>query len=133
MIHLKIDPTLSTKPAEGAFLQTLRLVDDANELGRAAWCATDDAAGVSQLLELWINPAHRRSGHGRRLLSAVIEQCRGYHRSHDENFRRMWVGVGHKQQVVGRSFLTREGFHHIGSACGVMRDQDMLVYVKSLD
>ena len=47
--------------------------------------------------------------------------------------RRVWIGVGHKTQVVGRSFLTGEGFHHVGSTGGLLHDEDQLIYVKALD
>jgi GNAT superfamily N-acetyltransferase len=126
-------PPLPTKPTSGPFTQKIVLTDGEDQLGRATWHSTEDAAGVTQILELWIDPAHRRSGLGRRLLLALIEQARAYHRQHQRSLRRLWSGVGHKQQVIGRSFLTREGFHHIGSACGILHDQDMLIYVKSLD
>jgi GNAT superfamily N-acetyltransferase len=133
MLNLTPIPLLPTKADPGPFTQSVVLADDTRPIGKALWCSINPCDGVVQLLDLSIDPACRRAGHGRRLLSAVIEQVRAYHRLHKQNFRRLWIGVGHKQQVIGRSFLTREGFHHIGSACGILNDQDLLIYVKSFD
>jgi GNAT superfamily N-acetyltransferase len=88
---------------------------------------------VVQILEFWIDPAFRRKGNGRRLMRGLVEQARVLHAIRKEPLRRLWIGVGHKTQVVGRSFLTCEGFHHISTTGGLMLDEDQLIYVKSLD
>jgi GNAT superfamily N-acetyltransferase len=137
MLTFKPTPEIPSTKTTGVFVQTIELMDDTQTLGqtlgRAIWAATEPTQGVVQILELWIDPTVRRAGHGRRLFRAVIEQARSYHKIRRENLRRVWVSIGHKSQVVGRAFLTSEGFHHISSTGGLMQDEDQLIYVKSLD
>jgi GNAT superfamily N-acetyltransferase len=133
MIRFDIDPPLSSKPGKGAFVQKITMMDDDQQLGRACWHAAEESDGIAQILELWIDPKVHRSGHGRRLLHALVDQFRELHRRRGQSPRRLWIGVGHKSQIIGRSFLSSEGFHHIGSAPGVRSDEDVLIYVKSLD
>jgi GNAT superfamily N-acetyltransferase len=126
-------PPIPAVKSAGVFVQTIQLKQGDRTLGHAIWTCADPEQGVLQLIELWIDPAVRRSGHGRRLFRAVIEQAREYHKMHRQPLRRVWIGMGHKSQVVGRSFLTGEGFHHISSTGGLLKDEDQLIYVKSLD
>jgi GNAT superfamily N-acetyltransferase len=134
MIFLQPAVPLPGAPVAGTFVQTLFLQDGERVLGRAVWSAADPSQGVIQILELWIDPPIRRGGHGRRLLRGVIEQARAYHKlGKQKNVRRLWVGIGHKSRVVGRAFLTGEGFHHISTTGGLLQDEDQLIYVKSLD
>jgi GNAT superfamily N-acetyltransferase len=137
MQEFQCDPPVPAKRIETPFTQKIVLRDGSRELGRelgrAIWHATSPSEGVIQLLDLWIDPSVRRAGHGGRLLQAVVDQARALHQLQKQPLRRMWVGVGHKTRVVGRSFLTKAGFHHIGSTGGLLLDQDLLVYVKSLD
>ncbi len=133
MIVSHVDPPVPPTPNDRAFTQTVYLRSSDRVIGQAVWAATVPTQGIIQILELWIEPGLRRSGHGRRLMRAVVEQARLLHQLRGEPLRRLWIGVCHKTQVVGRSFLTSEGFHHIGSTCGLLNDEDLLVYVKSLD
>jgi GNAT superfamily N-acetyltransferase len=133
MIATHNDPPISAARPDRQFTQTVYLKDGDRHLGRATWSSTVPTQGVVQILELWIDPAIRRSGHGRRLLHAMVDQARSLHKLRKQPLKRLWIGVGHKSQVIGRSFLTSEGFHHVGSTCGLLEDQDLLIYVKSLD
>ena len=133
MIEYHTQPPIPTRKIEHSFTQTLEMRDGTRTLGRAVWNVADGSEGVIQILELWIDPAVRRAGHGRQLLHATVEQARLMHKVRKQNLRRLWAGVGHKSQVVGRSFLTAVGFHLIGSTAGLLKDQELLVYVKSLD
>ena len=132
MISTLCDPPLPTKTT-GLFVQTIQLLDGDRQLARAIWSATNPEHGVIQVLELWVDPAIRRRGHGRQLFRELIAQSRQFHKSQKQVVRRVWVGVAHKSQVVGRAFLTGEGFHHISTTGGVFQGEDQLIYVKSLD
>jgi ribosomal protein S18 acetylase RimI-like enzyme len=127
------NPSLPTTKTADVFVQTIQLLDGDRQLGRAIWTGTHPQDGVVQIVELWIDPAVRRRGHGRQLFRELISQARQFHQPHKQILRRLWVGVAHKSQVVGRAFLTSEGFHHISTTGGVFQDQDQLIYVKSLD
>jgi GNAT superfamily N-acetyltransferase len=127
------DPPVPPKIADRLFTQTILLKDENRALGRAVWSATAPTQGVVQILEFWIDPSFRRRGNGRRMMRGLIEQARILHNIRKEPLRRLWVGVGHKTQVIGRSFLTSDGFHHISTTSGLMLNEDQLIYVKSLD
>jgi GNAT superfamily N-acetyltransferase len=133
MITFIPDPPVPSKSSDVLFAQTIYLKDGDRTLGQARWCITALGHGVVQVLEFSIDPKHRRAGHGRRLMRELIQQARAYHKARGESLRRMWIGVGHKTQVVGRSFLTSDGFHHIATTSGLLQGEDLLIYVKSLD
>lgn len=133
MITCITDPPVPSKSTDVLFAQTILLKDGEHLLGRARWAITAVGHGVVQLLEFWIDPQLRRAGHGRRLMRDLVAEARAYHKTRGESLRRMWVGVGHKSQVVGRSFLTSDGFHHIATTAGLLVDEDLVVYVKSFD
>jgi GNAT superfamily N-acetyltransferase len=130
--------SLESKPAHlnkttGTFVQTIRLMDGDHQLGRAIWTANDPSQGVIQILELWVDPKARRAGNARRLYDRLIANAREYHKLRKEPLRRVWISMAHKSQVIGRSFLTGKGFHHISTTGGVLQEEDQLIYVKSLD
>jgi GNAT superfamily N-acetyltransferase len=133
MISFLCVPPLPADKFSGTFVQTIHMQDGTRRLGRAVWSAADPSQGVVQILDLWVDSDNRRSGHGRRLLRALIEQARLFHKPANQPVRRLWLGIGHKSKVVGRSFLTGEGFHHISTTGGLLQDEDQLIYVKSLD
>jgi len=132
-MNVHADPPVPSKISDRLFVQTIVLKDDDRTLGRAVWSATAPTQGVVQILEFCIDPAFRRKGNGRRLMRGLVEQARALHAIRKEPLRRLWIGVGHKTQVVGRSFLTCEGFHHISTTGGLLSNEDQLIYVKSLD
>ena len=113
------------------FGQTIRLIDGDTLLATARWIAPTSSVGSVQLLELHVDTKVRRAGHGRRVIQHLLDQAVKFHTARKTPLRRIWVGVGHKSQVIGRAFLTGEGFHHVGSAGGLFGDEDMLVYVKA--
>jgi GNAT superfamily N-acetyltransferase len=133
MLCIHCTPPLPAGKTAGVFIQTIQLLDGDRLLGRAVWIAAESSQGVVQILELWIEPAVRRSGHAKRLFRELIEQARALHKPRKQIVRRLWIAVGHKSQVVGRAFLTGEGFHHIATTGGLLQDEDQLIYVKSLD
>jgi hypothetical protein len=67
------------------------------------------------------------------LLEAVIDQCTADHAQHQSRLRRIWVAVGHKNQVIARAFLVAHGFHHVASLTQLLRDQDALIYTRTFD
>ena len=133
MLSFHCTPAVPAGKTAGAFIQTIQLRDGERVLGRAIWSAADPSQGVVQIVELWVEPKVRRGGHGRRLFRELIEQARAFHKPSKQIVRRLWIAVGHKSQVIGRAFLTGEGFHHISTTGGVYQDEDQLIYVKSLD
>ncbi len=133
MPDLTYDPPFPTGPLAG-YVQTIRMTDAGKQIGYARWYVTDDGTtGVAQLLEITIAPPHRRAGHGQRLLQAAIEQIRQFFRARKLPLRRIWMNVNQKDQVNGRAMMTHAGFHHMGTVSSILKDQDALIYVLSLD
>src|SRR6188474_2041952 len=98
-------PPVERKSAE-LFLQTIRLAQGDQELGRACWIAGQEVQeGVVQIIELTVTPGNWRKGHGQRLMEALTEQCRKYFKLRKSRLRRIWVAVDQKRHVIGRSFL----------------------------
>ena len=127
------EPALPISPIDG-FIQTVRVSDNSKTMGHAKWHVAGDAkSGVVQLLELEIAATFRRAGHGQRLLETTLEQIRLFFRSRKIPPRRVWMNVNQKDQVIGRALLTELGFHHMATIPSLLKDQDALIYVLSLD
>ncbi|HEV7301327.1 MAG TPA: GNAT family N-acetyltransferase [Tepidisphaeraceae bacterium] len=119
--------------APDAFIQTVYLVEEGTRIGAATWVIPDIDAGVLQILTMEIVPAHRRHGHGKRLLSEVLKQGNALCRSRKRKLRKSWMLMRHKGQVVGRSFLTGQSFHHVSTISHLLKDEDGLVYIRAFD
>ena len=133
MPDASFDPPLPTGPIDG-FIQTVFLHEDKQPIGHAKWHVVGDGStGIAQLLELTITPPHRRAGHGQALLTATLEQIRKFFRGKKLPPRRVWMNVNQKDQVNGRALLTEMGFHHVATIGALLKDQDALIYVLSLD
>jgi GNAT superfamily N-acetyltransferase len=134
MPDLSFDP-----PARGAkpnepFVQSITLMSGGQAVGFARWaCATDPGQGVVQLIELSVHPEHRRTGHGGRLMEAVTQQAKAFFQQRKGRLRRVWTTLEQKRQVVGRSFLMQFGFNHVGTVSELLKDEDLLVYMRTFD
>lgn len=130
MPDLLVDPPLP-RTATGEFFQTLRITRGEDELARARWHITGE--GVVQLVELLVHPPHRRKGYAKQLLASVIQQATAHHVARRKRLRRIWVCVAQKTQVLARSFLAGQGFHHMATLSDVLKDEDALTYVRSFN
>lgn len=131
MIDLEYDPPLPGRPGE-ALVQTVRMRSGEREIARGTWRGSG-AQGVAQVVDLQVVKEGRRKGVGGVVLGAMIEQMKQYFQRRGGRLRRVWIGVEQKRQVQVRAFLTHEGFHHTQSLTGLLRDEDLLVYVRDLD
>lgn len=127
------EPSLPKAFSGESFLQRLEIFHGKTRLGHAVWHLSSADEGVMQLVELQVQPDHRRAGHASVLLNDAIAQARALCKLRRVPLRRMWVPVEQKSQVLARSFLTRHGFHHTSTISELMKDQDVLVYVRSFD
>lgn len=126
-------PAVPSKTAE-PFFQSIRLVDGRELLGQARWqCAADPSQGVVQLLALSVSPPYRRQGHGRRLMDAVVGQGMEYFQVRKLRLRRVWVAIEQKRQIIARSFLMQFGFNHVGTVSELLKDEDLLIYMRTFD
>ena len=133
MLELTCDPPARTKPV-GPFLQSIRLADGEEVVGHARWQASfDPSHGAVQILDLTVSPTRRRQGNGRRLMDAITAQANEYFRCRKSRLRRVWIPVDQKAQVVARSFLMKFGFHHVGTIQELLRDEDLLMYMRTFD
>jgi len=116
-----------------SFLQHIELRESRQSIGHAVWHLIDFDEGVVQLVELTVDPKLQRRGHASALLSESIAQARAACKLKRVPLRRLWVALEQKSQVVARAFLTKHGFHHTASVTDLLRDQDLLVFVRSFD
>ena len=126
-------PPFPSKTGNEGFVQQITMNDAGKPIGFARWhVRLGTADGVAQLLDLTITAQIRR-GHGRQLFAEVTKQARAYFKSRGTRLRRMWIAVEQKGQVIGRAFLTEQGFHHVATLQELMHGQDTLMYMKSFD
>jgi ribosomal protein S18 acetylase RimI-like enzyme len=124
-------PAVDARPL-GPIAQTIKLKSGDTVLGQAHWFTTGTDGHV-QLLQLEIDPAHRRQKLGTKLYHQVVEQARAFFAQHKQPLRRITVHIEQKSQVQGRAWLTTLGFHHVGTTRNVLLDQDLLIYLLGLD
>ena len=133
MLRMVCEPAARSK-SDGSFIQSVRLMDGEQVLAQARWQVSGEAAqGVAQLLELTVIESRRRQGHGRRVMDAVAGQAQEYFRSRKLPLRRLWVAIEQKRQVIGRSFLMQFGFNHVGTVGEMLKDEDLLVYMRTFN
>jgi ribosomal protein S18 acetylase RimI-like enzyme len=115
------------------FAQSITLHEADQPLALARWHAPSGEQGVVQLVELTVDPAHRRRGLGSALLREVIQQATALHQLKHFRLRRLWISVEQKTQVIARAFLTQHGFHHTATIKELLDHQDAMVYVRTFD
>ena len=72
-----------------------------------AYCVAMRGAGEMHLLNITVAPAARRRGHARRLLDALVDECR------DVEAERLWLEVRVSNVDAQRTYL-RLGFTKVG-------------------
>jgi ribosomal-protein-alanine N-acetyltransferase len=72
-----------------------------------AYCVAMRGAGEMHLLNITVAPAARRNGHARRLLDALVDECR------DVEAERLWLEVRVANVDAQRTYL-RLGFTKVG-------------------
>jgi len=117
----------------GPFVQTVETLDGREVVARAIWFATELDDGHVQLLHLHVQPAHQRRGVGTALFHEVLRQARALFASRGAKLRRVTAELPHKSHVIGRAWLSKQGFHHVGTLKNVVRKQDVLVYLLGTD
>jgi len=123
-------------PAAGTLplLQVITLHDVGGEpIGRLHWFAPDSNDGVVQIIHVAVDPLHQRRGHGSSLIREAYAQAAKLFVSQGIKPRRVWVTVEQKRHVIGRAFFARHGFHHVSTIKNIYRDQDSVIYQRSLD
>lgn len=134
MATMRFSPAVSREKSQQGFVQLIELVEGEEVVGHARWmCWGDVGQGVAQILELAVPSAQGRKGHGRVLMNAVTEQAREYFKVRKVGLRRIWMAIAQEGQVIGRSFLMKFGFHHVGTVHELLVDEDLLVYMRTFD
>ena len=116
------------------FLQTIRFHVDDRPIATARWHVVQGTPdGVAQIIDFQVLPPHQRRGHGKRLIAAVIDQLRAYHRARKTALRRVWVGLRHKSHVIARAFFASQGFTHVATVRDLLSDEDLLIYMRTFN
>ena len=133
MVEPIFDPPLSAK-SQDPFLQTIRLMDGDKEIARSRWISEQEATeGLVQIVELRVTPAYRRQGHGKRLMEVLVQQCREHFKLRKTRLRRIWLALDQKRNVIARSFLMRYTFNHVATVRELLKDEDLLIYMRAFD
>lgn len=133
MINTTAEPPVPAKPGDQPFVQQVRINDDDQPLATAWWHASPNRLGSIQIIDLHVEKNLRRRGIGGQLLNAVIEQAVEYHRRRRRTLRHIWLPVAQKAEIAARAFLAETNFHHVATLSEVLRDEDILLYKRSLD
>jgi len=134
MSTVHISPAVSLRTTVGAFQQSIELREGDELIGNARWiCSGDSSEGVVQILELNVSAGRGRRGNGRALMDHLTQQAKDYFKLHNIKLRRIWIVIEQKRQVIGRSFLMKFGFHHVGTVHEMLKDEDLLVYMRTFD
>lgn len=103
------------------------------DVAACQWHLTDEADGVVQMLSLHVEQEYLRRGFGSKLLRGVMDHAAKVLAERGHRLRRIFIAVRQKQDIRTRSFLTRNGFHHVGGTTHLLADQELMLYSKSLD
>ena len=133
MINTTAEPPIPAKPTDRPFVQQVCIKDDYRPLATAWWHASPTRLGSIQIVDLHVEKIHRRKGIGGQLLNAVIQQAIEYHRRHRRTLRHIWLPIAQKAEIAARAFLSEANFHHVATLSEVLRDEDILLYKRSLD
>lgn len=113
----------------GAFQQHIVLSNEDDVIGEISWTTWPNQPGVVQLLHVEVDEARRRSGHGTRLLTAMIEQAVLAARP----LRRV-VAMINQPDVITRAWLQRSGFVHIDTIQDVAEEgMELMCLVRTFD
>jgi len=129
-----VNPPVASYVAGRPFIQTIETTGVGIEPARVVWmCPVDLTQGAVQICDIRVSPDAGRRGVGHALLDDAISQARQLFASQSLPLRRVWIMVAQKTDMTARSFMTQEGFHHIGTISNVLSKQDGLIYSKGLD
>lgn len=133
MLQISTDPVIPNKPDDRPFVQTVRLTDGDTPIAHGYWHASPTRLGAIQIVDLYVEKSHRRRKMGGHLLRAILEQAGEYHRRQRRTLRQIWFPIAQKKEIVARAFLAEHNFHHVATISEMLRDEDILVFKRSLD
>ena len=109
--------------------RTLTITVEGRLVARLAYHLTPPPLATMQILDMWVEEPRRRQKVCTRLWEMALLDARKL--LGNDKLRRVHAGVGHKSHVLGRAFLTHQGFHHVTTTAGLYRGEDLLTYIKS--
>lgn len=129
---VRCSPQSKTAPI-GSIVQRIEMFDGSKLVGHSLWYTSGTMDGHIQILELEIKKPFQRQGFGARLLRIVRDEAEKFLSRSNIKLRRITIEVPHKTQIIGRSFLTKQGFHHVETLAHVLIKQDLLIYQLGLN
>lgn len=130
--NLRLTPpssALTTAP----LIQKVELLNDAGQaIAHATWFSTG-ADGQIQLLHLEVMPAERRRGVGTKLFLLLRKEADLFFRSRGQRLRRVFLYAAHRDDIVFRGWLTKQGFHPTNTMTNVLKKQDVMIYLLGCD
>ncbi len=133
MPDIRFDPPLPSTWEDHPFVQRVELHENDRVIATAQWHAPAGNDGVVQLLDLSVEPSHRRQGLAGLILTAATKQIVALGKLRKTPVRRIWINVEQKTQIQARAFLTKHSYHHVATVKELLKQQDALVYMRSLD
>ena len=85
------------------------------------------------MLHLEVEPNARRRGVGTKLFALLRAEADLFFRSRGGRLRRVFLNAAHRDDIVFRGWLTKQGFHPTNTMTNVLRRQDYMVYLLGCD
>ena len=130
--HVRLTPpagATTTLP----LVQTIELLNDSGgRVAHAIWFTTG-RDGQIQLLHVEVEPAERRRGAGTKLFGLLKKEADLFFRSRGQRLRRVFLHAAHRDDIVFRGWLTKQGFHPTNTMTNVLVKQDLMVYLLGCD
>jgi GNAT superfamily N-acetyltransferase len=114
-------------------VRSVELREGSDRIAVATWSNSMNADGVVTLLHVEVASELRRKGHGTAVFDEAIQLAREDLQKAGHRLRRVVAIAEQKQHIIGRSWLTHVGFHHVTTLKHTLVDQDMLVYLLGCD
>lgn len=130
--NLRVTPpaaALGTSP----IIQKLELLNDSGvPIAHATWFSTG-RDGQIQLLHVEVEPALRRKGVGTKLFALLKKEVDLFFRSRGSRLRRIHTHAAHRDDIIFRGWLTKQGFHPTNTMTNVLKKQDCMIYLLGCD
>jgi GNAT superfamily N-acetyltransferase len=125
-----------TPPANAAarmpLVQTVELLEEGKPVARAVW-HTRGLDGAIDLLHVEVEPGHRRRGVGTKLFTLLKKEADLFFKTRGQRLRRVVTQAAHRDDIVFRGWLTKQGFHPTNTMTNVRHKQDVMIYLLGCD
>ena len=86
-----------------------------------------------RMLHVEVDAKERRRGVGTKLFTLMRKEADLFFRSRGQRLRRIFCYAAHRDDIVFRGWLTKQGFHPTNTMTNVLKKQDVMIYLLGCD